>query len=206
MSSNLDDFGGNVSPVSNDNSADSKLTEFILRKAQELKIRKFGQDLAVVPTEQNGHTVVTSTTVVLDDQREFKKVNCIYGKKHGIQDVERLVSESLARATYLAIDLVQDLSSTPQVIESAPVANNEFFPAGAPQQKQFKHRHDKDISPKQLETIRKMAYQRRLNPEVFVKNNMGQRELARLNSAQANEVIQALMKVKVVSTQLDLSR
>lgn len=197
MTGNYDDFGGNVSPVSNDNSADSKLTEFILRKAQELKIRKFKQDLAVVPTEQNGHTAVASTTVVLDDQREFKQVNCIYGKKHGIQDVERLVSESLARATYLAIDLVQDLSSTPQVIESAPVANNEFFPAGAPQQqKEFKHRHDKVISPKQLETIRKMAHQRRLNPEDYVKRNMGARELNKLNSAQANEVIQALMKEK----------
>ncbi len=43
MSSNYNEFDGNVSPVNNNSSADSKLTEFILRKAQELKIRKFGQ-------------------------------------------------------------------------------------------------------------------------------------------------------------------
>ena len=200
MSSNYNEFDGNVSPVNNNSSADSKLTEFILRKAQELKIRKFGQGLPVVPTERNGYTVVTTATVVLDDQREFTKLHCICGQKHGIHDVEQLVFESLARSTSQALDLVQHLPAAPQVIESAPVVQNEFFPAGAPQQqKEFKHRHDKAISPKQLETIRKMAQQRRLYPEGFVKDNMGGRELSKLSSAQANEVIQALMKVKCIS-------
>jgi|GEM_PF-5474776 len=198
MSSNYDDFDGNVSPVGDDSSADSKLTEFILRKAQELKIRKFGQDLAVVPTERNGYTAVTKASVVLDDQREFTKLNCICGQKHGIHDVEQLVFESLARSTFQALELVQHLPATPRVIESVPAANNEFFPAGTPQQKQYKHRHDKDISPKQLDTIRKMAQQRRLYPEDFVKDQLPGRELSKLNSAEANEVIQALMKVKSI--------
>ena len=199
MSSNYNEFDGNVSPVNNNSSADSKLTEFILRKAQELKIRKFGQGLPVVPTERNGYTVVTTATVVLDDQREFTKLNCICGQKHGIHDVEQLVFESLARSTSQALDLVQHLPADPLVIESAPVVKNEFFPAGAPQQqKEFKHRHDKAISPKQLETIRKMAQQRRLHPETYVEKQMDGRELSRLNSAQANEVIQALMKVKCI--------
>ena len=39
MFDNHNDFDGSVSPVNNNSSADSKLTEFILRKAQELKIR-----------------------------------------------------------------------------------------------------------------------------------------------------------------------
>ena len=77
MSCNYDDFSGDVSPVNNNSSADSKLTDFILRKAQELKIRKVGQDMPMAPTERNGFTVVTKTTVVLDDQREFTKLNCI---------------------------------------------------------------------------------------------------------------------------------
>ncbi len=199
MFDNHNDFDGSVSPVDNNSSADSKLTEFILRKAQELKIRKFGQGLSVVPTERNNFTVVTTATVVLDDQREFTKLHCICGQKHGIHDVEQLVFESLARSTSQALDLVQHLPAAPQVIESAPVVKKEFFPAGAPQQqKEFKHRHDKEISPKQLETIRKMAQQRRLYPEDFVKEHLGGRELRKLNSAQANEVIQALMKVTCI--------
>lgn len=171
MFDNHNDFDGSVSPVNNNSSADSKLTEFILRKAQELKIRKFGQGLPVVPTERNGYTVVTTATVVLDDQREFTKLNCICGQKHGIHDVEQLVFESLARSTSQALDLVQHLPADPQVIESAPVVKNEFFPAGAPQQKQFKHRHDKEISQKQLQTICDMARKKRLHPESYVKNS-----------------------------------
>lgn len=196
MFDNHNDFDGSVSPVNNNSSADSKLTEFILRKAQELKIRKFGQGLSVVPTERNGYTVVTTATVVLDDQREFTKLHCICGQKHGIHDVEQLVFESLARSTSQALDLVQHLPAAPQVIESAPVVKNELFPAGAPQQKQFKHRHDKEISQKQLQTICDMARKKRLHPESYVKKHMDGRELKNLNSAQANEVIQALMKFK----------
>ena len=44
-----------------------------------------------------------------------------------------------------------------------------------------------------------MAKQRRLHPETYVKEHMGSRELNKLNSAEANEVIQSLMKVKSFS-------
>jgi hypothetical protein len=196
MSSNYDDFSGDVSPVNNNSSADSKLTDFILRKAQELKIRKVGQDMPMAPTERNGFTVVTKTTVVLDDQREFTKLNCICGQKRGIQDVETLVYESLARSTAQAIGLVEHLPAAPKVVETPPVASR-FVPAGAPQeQKVYNHRHDKPMSPKQLKTIRDMAKQKLLHPETFVSDNMSSRELSKLNSAEANEVIQALMKVR----------
>lgn len=196
MSTICDDFGDDFSPIPKDSSADSKLNEYIIRKVRELSIRKLAQDLPEVPTEQNGYTAVAKTTVVLDDQREFTKLHCICGQKHGIQDVEQLVFESLASSTVQAIEMVEHLPAAGPVIMSAP-AGNEFFPAGAPQKKEFKHRHDKPISPKQLETIRSMAKQKRLHPETYVEEHMGSRELNKLNSAEANEVIQSLMKLKI---------
>lgn len=196
MSSNYEEFDGNVSPVNNDSSDDSRLNDYIARKAKELKIRKIGQDLSVFPTERNGNTAIGKTTVVLDDQREFTKIGCICGQKRKIDDAERLVSESLARSTMEAIKMVQQLSASSRGSECAPAANG-FFPAAASQQqKQFKHRQDKEISPKQLETICDMAQKKRLHPESYVRDHMEGRELKKLNRAQANEVIQALMKVK----------
>ena len=199
MSTSCDDFDDDFSPIPKDFSEDSTLTEFILRKAQELKIRKFGQDLPVVPTEGNGYTVITKTTVVLDDQREFTKIHCICGQKHGIQDVEQLVFESLASSTVQAIEMVEHLPVSDQVIMNAS-AGNEFFPASASQKKEYKHRRDMLISPKQFKTIQDIAKQKRLHPETYVKKHMGSRELNALNRAEANEVIQALMKDKVVSS------
>ena len=107
-----------------------------------------------------------------------------------------LVYESLARSTAQAIGLVEHLPAAPKVVETPPVASR-FVPAGVPQeQKVYNHRHDKPMSPKQLKTIRDMAKQKLLHPETFVSDNMSSRELSKLNSAEANEVIQALMKVR----------
>ena len=196
MFDNYDNFDGNVSPENNDSFDDSRLNDFIARKAKELKIQKIGHEVSVFPTERNGNTAIGKATVVLDDQREVTKFHCICGHKRKIDDVERLVSESLARSTMDAIKMVEQLPASSQGSESVPAANG-FFPAATPQQqKQFKHRQDKEISPKQLETICDMARKKRLHPESYVKDHMGGLELKKLNSAQANEVIQALMKVK----------
>lgn len=193
MSSNYDDFSGDVSPVSNDSSADSKLTEFILRKAQELKIRKFGQGLPVVPSERNGYTVVSSATVVLDDQREFTKFNCICGQKRGIQDVEMLVYESLARSTAQAIGLVEHLPAAPKVVETAPVASG-YFPTGAPQQqKVYKHRHDKAMSDTQKKKILEIVGQRKLILKDIIPDICG-KGFNQLSSADAHKVIETLLK------------
>lgn len=176
--------------------ADAQFEEYIIRKARELKICKLHQGMPEGPTDGNGRTVVTTATAVLEDGREITKLDCIDGEKRGIQDMERLILESAMRATIKAIELVQHLSVAHPVVETAPVASR-FVPAVAPQeQKVYNHRHDKDISSKQLETIRDMARKKRLHPESYVKENMGGRELSKLNSAEANEVIQALMKVK----------
>ena len=193
MSSNYDDFSGDVSPVSNDTSADSKLTDFIIRKAQELKIRKFGQDMPMAPTERNGFTVVTKTTVVLDDQREFTKLNCICGQKRGIHDVERLVFESLSRSTSQAIELVQHLPAASKVVETAPVASG-YLPAGAPQQqKVYNHRHDKPMSDTQKNKILEIVGQRKLILRDLIPDICG-KGFNQLTSADAHKVIETLLK------------
>ena len=176
--------------------ADAQFEEYIIRKARELKICKLRQGMPEGPTDVNGRMVMTTATVVLDDGREITKLDCIDGDKRGIQDMERLVLESAMRVTIKAIELVQHLSAAHPVVETAPVASR-FVPAVAPQeQKVYNHRRDKPMSPKQLKTIQDMAKQKLLHPETFVSDNMSSRELSKLNSAEANEVIQALMKVK----------
>ena len=193
MSCNYDNFSGDVSPVNNNSSADSKLTDFILRKAQELKIRKVGQDMPMAPTERNGFTVVTKTTVVLDDQREFTKLNCICGQKRGIQDVEKLVFESLSRSTSQAIELVQHLPAASKVVETAPVASG-YFPTGASQQRKvYNHRHDKAMSDTQKNKILEIVGQRKLELRDLIPDICG-KGFNQLTSADAHKVIETLLK------------
>lgn len=173
--------------------AEARLNNYIQRKAMELKIREVHQDLQVGPNERNGYTAITKATIVLDDDREFTKVHCICGAKRGINDPERLAFESSARSTIKAIEAIESLTPSPKVVDIVPVASRHF-PASVPQQKkEYKHRRDRKISEKQIETIRSMSIQRRRNPDDMA-NQICDKNLQQLNSAEANEVIQALLK------------
>jgi len=193
-----DDFDSIVpaNPVDFVREADEMVTKMLIRKAQELKIRRINQDMLLTPSERNGFSTITKANIVLDDGREVSKIHCMCGAKRGIQDFERLVLESAANATIKAIELVEQLPPSPMIVETTPVASGYAPPAVAagPSNgpKVYRHREDKLMSETQKKKILEITKQRNLDltnlcPKICNKH------FSRLSSADAHKMIDTLI-------------
>lgn len=170
---------------------EKKVDSILDKKMAELMVKKHNQHLLSAPTESNGATAITRTSISLEDGRESSAVSSVCGKARGIENNEDIVTLSLIRSTFKAIDLVESLptlSKDQRIIDVVP-ENDELRIGFSQKKKEFKHRFDKTLSDKQLKTIQEMSVQRGINITSLC-DKMFNKQLKELSSAEAHEVFE----------------
>ena len=170
---------------------EKKVGSILAKKMAELGAKKHDQYLLSAPTESNGATAITRTSISLVDGRESSAVSAVCGKVRGIENNEDVVTLSLIRSNIEAIDLIENLpalSKDQQVIDVVPEKTE--IRIGFDQNK-YKHRFDKTLSDSQKKVIQDMSVKRGINISSLCQK-MFNKELKELSSAQAHEIIQYL--------------
>lgn len=173
---------------------EEKIEAIMTKKLAELKAKKFNQFLLSPPTGSNGSTAISRSSISLVDGREASAISAVSGQMRGIDNNEDIVALSKMRASFDAIRLVEKLpilSKEQQVIDVVP-DNGELRIGFSQKKKEFNHRFDKTLSDKQLKTIQEVSVQRGKNINSLC-DSMFNKELKKLSSAEAHDLIQYLI-------------
>ena len=170
------------------------LADYVHKMASELKISKTEHELLFVPCEKTGDTAIAKSNIGLADGRQVSRIGYASAQRYQSTNVELLVSLAVADATVKAISSVESLPSPCGGVFDLPVSPVQenvqiSIPVAAPEQKEFKHRHDKRISDKQKEYLTNMAKCKQFNPQEIAVRLKG-KSVKELSSADANDVIQ----------------
>ena len=162
---------------------ESRAADYVCKKSQELKIKKFKQALQSPPSAATGSFAVAHTDICLEDGREVSCAGYASAAHYQTDSPELLCSLAVADSTVKAISLIENLPGPCRAVHDVSVS--------AQGKKEYRHRHDKKISKSQFDCLTKMALDKGLNPH-SIATNLKDKPVRELSSADAHEVIQWL--------------
>jgi hypothetical protein len=173
---------------------ESKLAEFVKHKAKDLNIVKITQALQSAPTEVNGETAIAKSCITLKDGRQAACTGFASARRHKTRDTELLSSLAIAKSTANAMSAIESMPDSGQTVIDVSVQHAPMsVPASsAPgKKKEFRHSHNKKISPGQMKLFTSMAQERGLNPYDLAQNHKG-KSVGELSSAEVHDLISGL--------------
>ncbi len=171
---------------------ESRAADYVCKKSQELKIKKFKQALQSPPSAATGSFAVAHTDICLEDGREVSCAGYASAAHYQTDSPELLCSLAVADSTVKAISLIENLPGpcrTVHDVPASPAQGSAAVSASAQEKKEYKHRHDKKISKSQFDCLTKMALDKGLNPH-SIATNLKDKPVRELSSADAHDVIQ----------------